>query len=134
MRFCNAPVDLYALFVTEFKPAYDLFKCAMATTAHIVTQHGGAMSDTGTFCGNFFWDSGRVHAAIITLDMSPVPACSASAKRVRESLRTSQRKVADPRRNEVAPFCQIQRNVHRPSAECSALPQACPAACRAGVK
>lgn len=52
-KCCDAPVDLYAFFVSQLGPARDFFKRAQATAAHIVPQRGGAVPHAGTFRGDF---------------------------------------------------------------------------------
>jgi len=49
----DATVNLNAFFITQLKPAYNLFKRAMAATAYIIPQHGGAMADTWAFRSDF---------------------------------------------------------------------------------
>jgi hypothetical protein len=46
--------NLPALLVAQRRPIDDLFKSAQTTAAHVIAQYGGAMANTGAFCGDFF--------------------------------------------------------------------------------
>jgi hypothetical protein len=89
----NAPVDLYSLFIRQFRPARNLFKGAQATAAYIITQGRCAMAYTGTFGGNFFESRASEHGAIIASDVLPAPEYSATAAHVRVYRRTFLSKV-----------------------------------------
>jgi hypothetical protein len=67
-KFSDASVNLYALFVCQFRPACDFFKGAQTTAAYIIAQCGRAMPDAGALGGNFFFGYWGVHETIISLD------------------------------------------------------------------
>lgn len=89
---CDTLIDCLAFVVTHFQPASDLLKSAMATAAHIIPQHGGAMADARRSRGDLQRGKGRrakLHGADYTcglvadsINPSHSSACSREAPHI----------------------------------------------------
>jgi hypothetical protein len=49
----NAAIHRAALFFVHLRPARNLIQSALTPPAHVISQNGAAMTDTGTFGRNF---------------------------------------------------------------------------------
>lgn len=76
---CDASIHRNTLFITHFQPASNLIERAMATAAHVIPQHSGAMTNTGRIgSDNQGWERWRakLHGADYTCGLVADSNCA----------------------------------------------------------